>query len=211
METRTKYPRTPHLPWSPGATSDDRMLRDVTIFEGSEVVVTEKMDGENTTLYRDGMHARSLSGASHPSRDWLKKMHGDMSHLIPSGMRICGENLYAVHSIRYESLTSYFQVFSIWEGDRCLSWGETLVWCALLGLETVPVLYTGPWDQKVIQGLYQERHGVDLMEGYVVRLASEFTYGDFGRSVAKYVRAGHVQTDEHWREKPVEANGVKNG
>ena len=55
---RTHYPRTPHLPWSPGATPDDVRAGDPGALRGREVVVTEKLDGENTTLYRDGMHAR---------------------------------------------------------------------------------------------------------------------------------------------------------
>jgi hypothetical protein len=36
------------------------------------------------------------------------------------------------------------------------------------------------------------------MEGYVVRLAARFHYQDFAHSVAKWVRAQHVQTDQHW-------------
>jgi hypothetical protein len=42
-----KYPRTLHLPWSPGLTNDDRQLKSTEHFEGREVVVTVKMDGEN--------------------------------------------------------------------------------------------------------------------------------------------------------------------
>ncbi|MGC5412734.1 RNA ligase family protein, partial [Streptomyces sp. DT225] len=60
---RTHYPRTPHLPWSPGATSDDVRMTDLAALAGTEVVVTEKLDGENTTLYADGLHARSLDSA----------------------------------------------------------------------------------------------------------------------------------------------------
>jgi len=42
-----KYPRTYHLPWSPGVTKDDRVIKSTNVFEGREVVVTVKMDGEN--------------------------------------------------------------------------------------------------------------------------------------------------------------------
>ncbi len=42
-----KYPRTHHLPWSPGIHADDRVLTDLSAFEGKMVVVTEKLDGEN--------------------------------------------------------------------------------------------------------------------------------------------------------------------
>jgi hypothetical protein len=42
-----KYPRTFHLPWSPGMSRDDRQMGDVTVFEGQEVMICEKLDGEN--------------------------------------------------------------------------------------------------------------------------------------------------------------------
>lgn len=42
-----KYPRTMHLPYSYGRSSDDRVLNTVDHFAGREVVVTMKMDGEN--------------------------------------------------------------------------------------------------------------------------------------------------------------------
>ena len=67
-----KYPRTLHLPWSYG-TSDDKFLKDTLNFDDEEVVVTEKLDGENTTLYNDYIHARSLEYDSHQSRNLIKK------------------------------------------------------------------------------------------------------------------------------------------
>ena len=90
-----KYPRTYHLPWSPGATDDDRVLTDEELeanFVGRMVVVTEKMDGENTTMYNDYIHARSLDSASHPSREWVKNLHAQIQWQIPDGWRICGES-----------------------------------------------------------------------------------------------------------------------
>ena len=83
---RTHYPRTPHLPWSPGATSDDVRVGDLSGLTGRDVVVTEKLDGENTTLYRDGLHARSLDSGHHPSRAWVKALHGRVAQGDPSGV-----------------------------------------------------------------------------------------------------------------------------
>ena len=45
MDTKVKYPRTPHLPWSSSLTEDDISGSDKQ-FYGKMVVVTEKMDGE---------------------------------------------------------------------------------------------------------------------------------------------------------------------
>jgi hypothetical protein len=211
MEPRFKYPRSFHLPFSPGATNDDRILENVKHFEGKEVVVTVKMDGENSSLYRDGTHARSVSGTSHPSRDWLRGFHATFAHEIPASYRICGENLFAVHSIKYKYLSSWFQVFSIWNGDTCLSWPDTVDYCRLLGLETVPVLYEGVWDEKHIRSLASASHGGDPMEGYVVRTKHSFLVENFGTNLAKYVRPNHVQTDQHWKSKPIEVNRLKSG
>ena len=62
--TRYKYPRTTHLPWSRSVSVDDLVYRphlDHGVYpEGTEVVITEKMDGENTSIYHDGLHARSV-------------------------------------------------------------------------------------------------------------------------------------------------------
>lgn len=54
-----KHPRTYHLPWSEEVHGDDKVLKSTAHFDGEEVVVTEKRDGENTSLYHNGyIHAR---------------------------------------------------------------------------------------------------------------------------------------------------------
>jgi hypothetical protein len=205
---RFKYPRTRHLPWSPGASDDDLVADTVASFVGQRVIVSEKMDGENTTLYRDHLHARSLDGRHHPSRNWVKGLHARIAHDIPEGWRLCGENLYARHSIVYETLPSYFMLFSLWDAEnRCLDWDSTIEWAELLGVETVPVLYDGEFELEWLRALDAELD-LDRCEGYVVRLASSFAYAEFGTSIAKWVRSNHVQTDQHWMHKEVVPNGL---
>jgi len=194
---RFKYPRTPHLSWSAAIAEDDRVA-DRHEFDGHRVVATVKMDGENSTLYRDYLHARSIDGRTHPSRDWLKAFWAERCGDIPDGWRVCGENMFAVHSIRYDSLKSYFYGFSVWnEVNVALPWDETLEWFELLRIEPVEVIYDGIWDEaelkRIAKGLDPDR-----VEGFVVRRADAVPARDFGRMFAKYVRPGHVQTDEHW-------------
>jgi len=218
MNQYHKYPRTYHLPWSPGGTSDDRILGDIGHFRGLEIVVTEKLDGENTSMYPDHIHARSLDSKHHPSRTWAKTLHAQIRYDIPQGWRLCGENVYALHSIFYRKLDGYFYVFGIYD-DRnyCLSWDDTVEYATMLGLPTVPVLYRGPWDEEKVRACWTGDSVAspgDLQEGYVVRVAAGFPYdaqdeGAFSKYTAKYVRAEHVQTDEHWLEKPVVPNLLK--
>ncbi|MFI6728214.1 AAA family ATPase [Streptomyces sp. R-74717] len=205
---RTHYPRTAHLPWSPGATSDDVRIADLSGLTGREVVVTEKLDGENTTLYADGLHARSLDSAHHPSRGWVKALQGRIGARIPEGWRVCGENMFARHSIPYDGLESFFYGFSVWDGEHCLGWDRTVVFLRELGIPVPPVLWRGVFDARAEKALRALRPDTGRQEGYVVRPADGFDAPDFGRRVAKWVRPGHVQTDTHWMHASVVENGL---
>lgn len=195
-----KYPRTFHLPFSPSVSSDDKVLDSTAYFEGKEVVATVKLDGENTTLYSDNLHARSLDSAHHPTQNWLRQWHAGIAHEIPTGWRFCGEYLYAKHSILYKNLKSYFYLFSIWdENNVCLSWDHTKQIAEMLNIPTPTELYRGLWDENKLRGLYQSVVDCDECEGFVVRTTESFPYKDFAKNVAKFVRPHHVQTSKHWK------------
>lgn len=196
-----KYERTFHLPFSPGMHDDDKALKDCSQFEGERVIISLKADGENTTGYADGhVHARSIDSRGGADRAWVKKfLIENVCFNLPEGWRICGENLWAEHSIHYADLKSYFYGFSLWnERNECLSWDETLEYFALLSVTPVDVVYDGIWDEAAVRKLAAELD-TKKHEGLVVRVAKGFKYGEFRRSVAKWVRANHVQTTKHWR------------
>ncbi len=195
-----KYPRTYHLPWSETITKDDRRLENTKHFDGKTVVVSVKMDGEQTSMYSDYIHARSLESDNHVSRTWVKNLHSQIKYEIPEDWRICGENLYAKHSIHYHNLNSYFYIFSIWnEKNECLSWYDTMEWASLLNLELVPTLYIGIYDEEKIKKLYTPIFNGDNMEGYVIRIYDSFPYSQFKNSMAKFVRANHVTSVHNWK------------
>jgi hypothetical protein len=206
---RVKYPRTRHLPNSPGATSDDVHLSDLRALEAGEVVLTEKMDGENTTIGPGYVHARSVDSAAHESRTWVRALAGELRSEIPDGMRVCGENLYARHSIGYHQLPAYFLVFNIWQDDLCLDWDSTQEWAELLGLHCVPVLYRGafPGPEGLLRSWTASRD-TEQSEGFVVRTARSFGRDEFGTHLAKWVRPSHVRTDQHWMTAQVIPNQV---
>lgn len=206
-----KYPRTYHLPISSGRTKDDKAFEDFRHFEGQQVVATVKLDGENTSGYADGyVHARSIDSRHHESRSWVKNFLQRVVYELPQGWRIAGENLYAKHSIKYDNLKSYFYLFSIWN-DRnvCLSWDETVEWAGLLGVQLVPVLYKGIFDEKIIRNLYTPEYQGNECEGFVLRNARSFAYGEFRYNVGKWVRPEHVQTNQHWLRTALEKNELE--
>jgi len=213
---KRKYPRTFHLPWSEGATDDDKThsYADIeTMFGNREVVVTEKLDGENTTIYGDGCsHARSLDSGYHPSRSHVKSKAAEIKGQIHPAWRIMGENAFARHSIEYNDLPDFFLMFGMSdENNIALSWDDVVEWGQLLEIPTVPVIYRGLWDSKKIKNLYpfDSRCGGTVAEGYVVRIADSFCMDNFTNNVAKFVRANHVTTSQHWSHMEVVANTRK--
>jgi RNA ligase len=207
-----KYPRSYHLPWSPGGTSDDKRLRDVGALVGVELVVTEKCDGSNLTYTRESVFSRSHSGPpSHPSFDLAKATHGRLKHFISAGLSIFCEYCFAVHSIVYDALPDPSLVFGVRDDARGAWWAWDMVEAQAgeLGLPTVPVLFRGRvGSERELRQLTESLASAPSAfggerEGVVVRAALEFDDAAFGKSLGKWVRAGHVQTDDHWLHQPI--------
>lgn len=203
-----KAPRTWHLPWSLGVTEDDRVLASLSPFEGTRIIATRKMDGSNTSLYADTMHGRAIDGRDHEQMHWTKGFHAAIAHDIPEGWRIVGENLFARHSIAYDDLESYFLAFQIWnERNVCLGWDQSLEYFELIGVKHVDVLYDGPYSYDALRAI-EETLDFTRDEGYVVRIADEFSYGQYKSHVGKFVRANHNHLHNK-RSMTVVRNGLR--
>lgn len=212
-----KYGRTYHYPFSPGTTSDDRFNHtywdDIQKIE--TLVHSEKLDGENNCLNQYGVFARShvaptISPWTSQIRErWnlLKNDFGDVE--------IFGENLYAVHSIEYKRIEDYYFIFAVRCLDKWLSWEEVKFYAAMFDFPTVPELAIEPvtgltenllqikienWaKEESLFGSLNPLTGEDCTrEGIVTRNAGEYPVSEFIHNVFKYVRKGHVKTDEHW-------------
>jgi hypothetical protein len=194
-----KYIRTHHLPYSPSISNDDKVLDDISCFIDKYVVYTEKLDGENTSMSKAGIHARSETSSFHPSQSWVRKLYGEICWRIPNNLQIVGENMYAKHSIYYDKLDTFFYVFAVIENEKTfLSYDDTADICDSLGLSHVPVLKIGKFDPD-FKLPSKSRFG-DTIEGYVIRSIDSFNANDANSNIAKWVRPNHVQSDKHWKE-----------
>jgi RNA ligase-like protein len=195
-----KYPRTYHLPDSPGTTKDDRVQHDLSWLDG-ELVVTEKLDGGNLTFTRDEMYARSLDSGTQPWDRPAKALWAMTAHRIPDDWRVCGESMWARRSIAYRDLPGVFIVFGIWdETDTLLGWDDTVDWAQRLELPVVPVLYRGASISEA-RAAWAGRLDPETSEGYVLRSAGRIPVAEFSHKVLKWVRAGHVRTEASWRHR----------
>ncbi|HEV7962430.1 MAG TPA: RNA ligase family protein [Actinoplanes sp.] len=202
-----KYPRTFHLPDSPGASSDDRIQSDLSWLDG-ELVVTEKLDGGNLTFTRDAMYARSVDSGTQPWDRPAKALWAMTAYRIPDGWRVCGESMWARRSIAYTDLPGVFIVFGIWdETDTLLGWDDTVEWARRLELPTVPVLYRGA-SLSEARAAWPARRDPETSEGFVVRAAGRIPTADFPTRLVKWVRSDHVRTTAAWRHRDdFEVNG----
>lgn len=206
-----KYPRTYHLPYSPGATKDDKKLQDGWFmnYKDKEIVITEKLDGENIHMTKKDCYARS-DGA--PTRsDWSLNIwnhcdgiYWDIKKTIGDNEIYFGENLYGEHSIKYSKLPTYFFLFAACDDNNFYSWDDVLLISEIAKVQHVPVLWEGKVSsEKELEDLVNKfvkepsLFG-DTREGVVIRIKDSFPIEDFSKCVCKWVRPNHVQTDEHW-------------
>jgi hypothetical protein len=196
-----KYTRTKHHPMSKSITGDDKVisLADLEKCYGNEYVASLKMDGECTTIYKNGYtHARSIDSKYHKSRTWINSFAASICFKIPSGLRVCGENLFAKHSIKYLNLPSYFMGFSVWgDDDISLSWDDTVALFEKIGVTPVEVVWRGILTPDIVKSVFTSID-TTTQEGVVFRPTSMVSFDNFGKEAFKVVREGHVQTDGHW-------------
>lgn len=200
-----KFPRTFHLPFSPEIHADDKTHAEPHLFVGHEVVITEKVDGGNACLHDGLAYARSTGQpATHPTFDYIKA-HIARRTVGYGDLLFYGENLYGIHSIEYTELSDFFFLFAIrHRHGEWVAWDEFIDYCNAFEFSPVPQVYRGVFDS-----LGQLQRYLDTMmsvpsvlggprEGFVIRRTHAIGGDEYSRYAAKYVRAGHVQSDEHW-------------
>ena len=206
MNTMLKYPKTPYWPYSPAKAADDHTQADPTLFTGTPLVVTEKLDGGNTLLHKGEVYGRSVSAPSIGKWMAMVRKHHAWKVTEPE-IFLYGEDIYGVHSIEYDPVpeNETFYAFALRFADGSFSSFQALVkYAEEREIPVVPVLYEGTFRSvDEIRDFVRHAHAEPSVlggarEGVVIRLARAFPASDFHLNVCKSVREGHVQTDEHW-------------
>jgi len=210
MQETEKYGRTYHIKFSPEIHSDDKTIsaKDCEDILRDEVVITYKMDGGNCGIKTlEGVFARSHSQVTDcPTFNYIKNVHyySKLDVLNPK-YHYFGENMFAIHSIIYHKLTDYFYIFNIFdtENNEWLSWEEVKKESNRCNFKYVSVLFEGKINIKNLKSLLFKSLDNNIYggvcEGFVIRKKNRFKNEDFSKSLMKFVRKGHVQSDSHWK------------
>ena len=202
-----KYPRTFHFSWSGGKSSDDKIAQNVESLLDIDIVITEKIDGSNSALTKGGVYGRSH--AEYSQNPWDRELWNlwrKIGKHIDEDVFLFGEGMEGIHSIEYSNLTSYFYLFGVRDGNIWIPWSGVEEYAYLLDIPTVPVLFKGQVSsEKQLKELTENlcKKPSELggqREGIVVRNAGMFHSDHFSENVMKWVRPGHVTTDQHWQK-----------
>ncbi len=175
-------------------------------FVGAPVIATEKLDGGNTLLHGGRVYGRSVSAPSDAGWMAMVKKHHAWK-VIEADVHLYGEDIYGLHSIAYDPVPEdrTFYAFALRDGaGDFASFAELEAYADSKGIPVVPVLFRGQFDSVgEVRAFLKRAHGERSAlggerEGIVLRLARGFPGREFPDIVCKSVRAGHVQTEEHW-------------
>ena len=89
----TKYPRSLHFPFSLSITSDDRISDQYDFLENKEIVISEKLDGQNDMISNKGVYARShATFTEHPWDRAIWDIQRRIKDTLHDDEHIFGEN-----------------------------------------------------------------------------------------------------------------------
>ena len=189
--------------------------------DGEEVVVTEKIHGGNC---RVGVVDGEEMAGSHETRrkkpvvrieeniywfPWTLTGVVTLLRTVPSEnlarvVILYGEVYGKVQSLHYGVKGLAFRAFDLCVDGRYLDYDNFKGLCARFGVETVPLLYQGPFSLAKIAELSRGPSiviGADhLREGVVVRPVVERTDPKIGRVVLKYLSDDYLVGKHHDNE-----------
>ena len=116
------------------------------------------------------------------------------------------ENLYGVHSIKYNNLTDYIHLIAVCNDGLFTSFSYMGLVSENYKMPVVPKLFEGTVNsEENLESLinkFMKKPSIygDEKEGIVIRPQGTFSFEDFDKNVFKYVREDHIQTDENWKK-----------
>jgi len=189
--------------------SEKREKFDITVEENHNFFANNILVHNSCLKGYEGVFARSHAlPTKEPWYDHLKGVYYSKLSILKPNYWIFGENTFAIHSIEYTEMDSYFYIFAIYDTDTntWLSYDDMVAEAKRIDIPTVPLLFRGTvmdmawvnkWMDKYMKGHFSLLGGP--LEGFVLRIADAIPGDKFQEFVAKYVREGHVQTSKHWK------------
>jgi RNA ligase (TIGR02306 family) len=104
-----------------------------------------------------------------------------------------------VQDLAYGQTAPSFRVFDVYVGEPgsgfFLPWEELVAWCEQVGLDMVPVLYEGAFDETALVALRDGKDAIsnsNVREGIVIKSTTNRTCDELGRVMLKMVSPDYL-------------------
>lgn len=162
---------------------------------GEEVMITEKLEGENAryVYYQDQLWIGSHRKIKVPGRQtrWglVAETHGLEEKLSTHpGMILYGETYGYTRNFPYDVSEPSLRVFDVFDirAGKYLNCDDAIAFVEKIGLSFVPVLYRGPWNINLLSlAEGKSSIGDHIKEGFIVKPVQERWDAECGRVVFK--------------------------
>ncbi|OYD94516.1 RNA ligase (ATP) [Nostoc sp. 'Peltigera membranacea cyanobiont' 210A] len=170
------------------------------LIEGEEVVVTEKLHGNNFTVLVDADGTTKIGSHNYfwKNSEFNKKLvyiraynENEAFQKLPPGTQIFGE-IYGVQDIKYglNNGNIGIAIFAVRRGSYFLNYSDFVTFCEEFALPRVPVLYIGAYTWGAVSQFNNANSVVSpdcIMEGVIVQPVIEKMHPEIGRVVLKLI------------------------
>lgn len=175
------------------------------ILEGEDVIITEKLHGMNSRFaYIDGQFmagSHTIRKKENVKSRWWSVFSDNMKELLRTlsnenekrPIIMFGEIFGWIQDLHYgfKQGTFGYRCFDIRVGSKYMDYPKFIVTCAFFNVDTVPILYRGPFSMSEVMKYSNSRSQIDgsdnIMEGVVIKPVNERFDSNIGRVILKYV------------------------
>lgn len=104
-----------------------------------------------------------------------------------------------VQDLQYGQTKPTFRVFDIYIGEPgegfFVDWDDLVILCRQIGLDMVPTLYEGPYDEAALMAVRDGRDAIsdsNIREGIVIKTQAERRTDEIGRAMLKMVSPAYL-------------------
>lgn len=207
---RKNYGSIGHLPCSRLGPADhsvhegqQKICLEKTRDKRDRIIVTEKVDGSNVGIVRDGHTIFAIGRAGHLAQSskyrqhqlfaqWVREREDFWRDFLADGNRLVGEWLAQAHGTVYNKIPEFgpFVAFDLMKGDKRYSHDILQDACSVYGVPTPKLIHDGgPISiEKAMEIHGDGNFGADEPEGVVYRVERDGMF-DF---MAKWVRPDKI-------------------
>ena len=169
---------------------------------GSQGLVFKNNEANTNNLYQRYLNTSDIADkvVEHLEKVWSAQRMNAFTYDRKWPITILGEIFgRGVQDLQYGQSAATFRVFDVYVGEPgtgfFLPWDELVAWCKQVGLDMVPVLCQGQYNEEALVSLRDGKDSIsnsNVREGIVIKSATERQDIELGRVMLKMVSPDYL-------------------